>query len=444
MDLRPLLRAVNPYLGIVAVLVLLAALLGTMYLTWFELQWLAFLGGMLMAAVLAMVARASRTERSNERRGQEIAILRHQLTQETELRAHAEQALDAARAALKHCDTELPVMLAYVDSEQRVQYHNQAFREWGQASGQILGRHLREVLGPADYADMEASIEEALSGRLVRFERTRRTGDRPLFRVAMQYVPRFSDGSVCGFYALLTDITSRSDALAAETPAAEAAAGEQKTYTESLARQVTGRDDMPERLIAALDTNEFCLYAQTIVPVTPIAGAKAFHEILIRLKEEERSLMPPGAFLPMAEEQGLLPALDRWVVNHLLNWVSGHPDRQEALYSINISGATLGDVDFAAFVRESLRSHGLREGLLCIEFTESDAAARESDGKATRRTLRWRGRGISRRKILVIRASVPSLPIRSWVSWYPVAFFRTRAPVRRTSPVGRTDSRPRT
>ncbi len=282
MELRVLLRAANPYLGVVAVLVLLAALLGAIYFTWFELQWTAFLAGMPMAAVLAMVGRASRAERSSEHRGAQLVVLRHKLTQETERRSEAEQALASAREALK------------------------------------------------------------------RFEPP-----------------------------------------AAATPDARGSR-EQKVYAESLTRDLTGWKNLSERLIAALEQNEFCLYAQSIVPLG-VEPAAAFHEILIRLQEEERNLMPPGAFLPLAEEQGLLPALDRWVVNRLLDWVQVDPARSQAQYSVNISAATLADAEFAAFVIRALGSRGLREGLLCVEIDEADAAAREADAQNLVRKLKEAG-----------------------------------------------------
>jgi EAL domain-containing protein (putative c-di-GMP-specific phosphodiesterase class I) len=180
---------------------------------------------------------------------------------------------------------------------------------------------------------------------------------------------------VLGCYALFTDVTTRGDSALAEPHGAR----EQKAYSESLARELTGWSNVSQRLISALRENEFCLYAQAIVPLKPGAVAQSFHEILIRLQEEERNLMPPGAFLPLAEEQGLLPELDRWVVNRLLDWVSGDPARQQALYSVNISGATLSDPGFPLFVREALRSRKLREGLLCVEIAEADAAARETE-----------------------------------------------------------------
>ena len=67
--------AVNPYLGILAVLVLLA----TIFFTWFELPWAAVLAGMLMAAVLAMVDRASRAERTSARRGAQLGVMRERV-----------------------------------------------------------------------------------------------------------------------------------------------------------------------------------------------------------------------------------------------------------------------------------------------------------------------------------------------------------------------------
>ena len=66
-----------------------------------------------------------------------------------------------------------------------------------------------------------------------------------------------------------------------------------------------------ERLIRDLKDNNFLLYYQTVVPVTPSAKLPALREILVRFKEEEQYLIAPGTFLPVLEEHRLMPLLDR-------------------------------------------------------------------------------------------------------------------------------------
>lgn len=66
----------------------------------------------------------------------------------------------------------LPSMLAYWDAEQRCRYANRAYAEWfGESPGALVGRHLRELLGPESYAMDLPHIEAALDGSSQRFER---------------------------------------------------------------------------------------------------------------------------------------------------------------------------------------------------------------------------------------------------------------------------------
>src|SRR5215210_3752086 len=72
--------------------------------------------------------------------------------------------------------------------------------------------------------------------------------------------------------------------------------------------------------ISQLKEDNFVLYFQAVVPALPSSHAAAFREILVRYKDEEKDLLPPGSFLPLLEEEGLMPLLDRWVVGRLLKW----------------------------------------------------------------------------------------------------------------------------
>jgi EAL domain-containing protein (putative c-di-GMP-specific phosphodiesterase class I) len=115
------------------------------------------------------------------------------------------------------------------------------------------------------------------------------------------------------------------------------------------------------------------------------------YEVLVRLQEEEESLLPPGAFLPIVEEHGLLTDLDRLVVRHLLDWISRDQTRQSCLYSVNISGVTLSDPDFPLFVADALREQRLPAKVFCAEFTEAEAIARGAAAENLVRRMRQTG-----------------------------------------------------
>src|SRR5712664_3151130 len=81
----------------------------------------------------------------------------------------------------------------------------------------------------------------------------------------------------------------------------------------------TVQKNIADKLIAALKTGGFLLYAQKILDLRA-SGTRPFQEVLVRFKEEEK-LLPPGTFFPMLQEYRLLPYVDRWVVSRLATWI---------------------------------------------------------------------------------------------------------------------------
>jgi EAL domain-containing protein (putative c-di-GMP-specific phosphodiesterase class I) len=198
--------------------------------------------------------------------------------------------------------------------------------------------------------------------------------DGQVSRLAVQCLPHFGDeGQVQEVFAILVDVTGRDD-LGAAAPSMPAGAGAaQGVFAEALAKETLPWPDVEHRLVAALRNDEFLLFSQKIAPLSGDAGKGAFREILLRLQEEEENLMPPGAFLPIAEQHGLMPDLDEWVVRHLFQWAASEPSRSEGLYSVNVSGASICDSNFSDFVGGMLDARkGKRPGL-CLEFDEGDA-----------------------------------------------------------------------
>lgn len=169
----------------------------------------------------------------------------------------------------------------------------------------------------------------------------------------------------------------RLEHLVAEDTAAAAVPphAEHGLYADTMAEELTGWKDAGARLLAALENDEFVLYCQPIVPVAD-RSRQTLHEVLIRLCEEEEKLLPPGAFLPIAERFGLMPEIDRWVTGHLLAWVqrraAAQAGWQPALFSINLAGATLADDGFPAFVQQEAQRRGVAPEVLCFEIYEAD------------------------------------------------------------------------
>jgi len=131
----------------------------------------------------------------------------------------------------------------------------------------------------------------------------------------------------------------------------------------------------------ALDEDRFALYAQPIFAVGDRVSP-VHHEILLRMTGRDGALVQPMAFIPAAERYNLMPALDRWVVSHVIEAVatarrSGRPHPRQL--AINLSGATLGDTTFAGFVAETLQRHGMPGEGISFEITETAAIANFND-----------------------------------------------------------------
>src|SRR3989441_4921641 len=148
---------------------------------------------------------------------------------------------------------------------------------------------------------------------------------------------------------------------------------EQKTLVfEKSGAEVPDWEKPVERLVEALVQDEFELYAQRIVPLDqPKAAPMA--EVLLRMREEEERMLPPGSFLPVFERCGMMPALDRWVMRRAIARLA-RGSRVPSL-SLNISGQTLSDPDFPPAVATELSRHRLPPASIAFEVLEEDALA---------------------------------------------------------------------
>lgn len=133
-----------------------------------------------------------------------------------------------------------------------------------------------------------------------------------------------------------------------------------------------------QRLHRALERDRFCLYAQPIVSLGRDRDAGHF-EILLRLRDDAGSLVPPASFIPAAERFGLMPLLDRWVVRHTLAALGDHRRQTGtvtgSICGINLSGTSINDATFLPFLRDQFALNGVSPASICFEITETSAIA---------------------------------------------------------------------
>jgi len=151
--------------------------------------------------------------------------------------------------------------------------------------------------------------------------------------------------------------------------------GPDQLYLESLTATLTGWNDPEMRLVRAFELDEFILFGQYMVALDADQGLPAYVEVLVRLREEERNLTPPGHFIPFLEYYGMMPLLDRWVIEHALEWWRSNNDAQNSVMSVNLSAATLGADDFPEFVDRQLRRKEVSGRVLCFEIAQGEIAA---------------------------------------------------------------------
>src|SRR2546425_10583837 len=144
-------------------------------------------------------------------------------------------------------------------------------------------------------------------------------------------------------------------------------------FLERMDSELAGWTDPVQRLRDAIEHDEFELYCQ---PILQFAGEERYPmaEVLVRLREEERALLPPGEFLPVFEHYRMMAQLDRWVVRTTVKRLAR--GSRIPRFTVNLSGQTLEDADFPRFVAGQLASNRVAAGALLFEIDESDTLAR--------------------------------------------------------------------
>jgi EAL domain-containing protein (putative c-di-GMP-specific phosphodiesterase class I) len=134
--------------------------------------------------------------------------------------------------------------------------------------------------------------------------------------------------------------------------------------------------DWVQRIGRAVNENQFILYGQWIRPLGRGRNKPSHCEVLLHLRDDEGQVVKPEAFLPAAERYHLMPVIDRWVVRATLATLRGLPAenlQRLGCFNINLSGQSLCDPEFLAYVLQEVENSGVAASQICFEVTETEA-----------------------------------------------------------------------
>jgi diguanylate cyclase (GGDEF)-like protein/PAS domain S-box-containing protein len=158
---------------------------------------------------------------------------------------------------------------------------------------------------------------------------------------------------------------------------------------------VSARSALEADLRQGLQRQELLLYYQAVVDAEGrLQGAEA----LVRWQHPQRGLVSPAAFIPLAEQTGLILPLGQWVLQsaceQLVAW-QRNAATQGLSIAVNVSARQFRHPDFVAQVLEVLRLTGARPQRLKLELTESLLLQDVEDIIAKMNALKSRGVGFS-------------------------------------------------
>jgi EAL domain-containing protein (putative c-di-GMP-specific phosphodiesterase class I) len=163
------------------------------------------------------------------------------------------------------------------------------------------------------------------------------------------------------------------DAYTALYRAKAAGRARHEVFDADMHRRAVDQLQLETDLRRAIERQEWIVHYQPIVDLATrrLAGFEA----LARWRHPCRGLVMPDAFIPTAEETGLIRPLGMWVLREacrqMQHWHNKYPHQPTLGIAVNLSTCQLADADLAGQVRRVLDETGLRRNSLTLEITES-------------------------------------------------------------------------
>ncbi len=142
-------------------------------------------------------------------------------------------------------------------------------------------------------------------------------------------------------------------------------------YDPAMQAAVAVRADLEKSMRNALKQKEFILHYQLQVDSK---GIPTGVEALVRWNHSKHNMIPPAAFIPLAEETGMILPLGQWVLEtacaQLVEW-GKIPERSHWTMAVNVSVSQFAQTDFIMNIEKALEKTGANPRLLKLELTES-------------------------------------------------------------------------
>jgi diguanylate cyclase (GGDEF)-like protein/PAS domain S-box-containing protein len=146
-----------------------------------------------------------------------------------------------------------------------------------------------------------------------------------------------------------------------------------EVFDPEMRARVIDRLELANDLRRAIENQELCIHYQVIVSLA--TGKFSGLEALVRWQHPHRGLLAPREFISLAEETGLIIAIDRWVLREACrqfhNWQDEIPSSTDLSINVNISGKHINQSDFISYIENTLEETGVKPSNLTLEITES-------------------------------------------------------------------------
>jgi diguanylate cyclase (GGDEF)-like protein len=152
----------------------------------------------------------------------------------------------------------------------------------------------------------------------------------------------------------------------------------------------------------ALAENRLRLEAQMIAPFTNQlqngVRPRPHYELLLRMLDPEGNTIGPDRFLSAALRYQMMPTIDRWVIATVIEMLRPRREllaKAPVCFTINFSGQSLHDEEFADYVIRSIETSRINPAVFCFELTESAAVSSINDAEKLMQRLRKLGCGVA-------------------------------------------------